>query len=180
MAILPVKSPCTLTIIARGAPLVLLVSSVHSGCCRILGIWDNRLLSRPFWKIIFGLLWWVPTRAISLWPAVLLDMALFTTLVTSYIWPSTWPSSKATTISTVEDLEIKLLKILVDRFSNGRIVCLWKLRLVWRLFFSGSWFPPLWIHKIAVFTCSLFYKGLIVYEILLWYDIHVTTHKVYW
>ena len=29
MAILPVKSPCTLTIIARVAPLVLLVVAVH-------------------------------------------------------------------------------------------------------------------------------------------------------
>ena len=38
VAILPVKSPCTLTIIARGAPLVLLVVAVHGGCCQIFDI----------------------------------------------------------------------------------------------------------------------------------------------
>ena len=38
VAILPVKSPCTLTIIARGAPLVLLVVAGHGGCCQIFGI----------------------------------------------------------------------------------------------------------------------------------------------
>ena len=38
MAILPVKSPCTLTIIARGALLVLLVIAGHGGCCQILVI----------------------------------------------------------------------------------------------------------------------------------------------
>ena len=38
MAILPVKSPCTLTIIARGAPFVLLVIAGHGGCFQILVI----------------------------------------------------------------------------------------------------------------------------------------------
>ena len=38
MAILPVKSPCTLTIIARDAPLVLVVVAGHGGCCQIFGI----------------------------------------------------------------------------------------------------------------------------------------------
>ena len=38
VAILPVKYPCTLTIIAIGAPLVLVVVAVHGGCCRIFGI----------------------------------------------------------------------------------------------------------------------------------------------
>ena len=38
MAILLAKSPCTLTIIERGAPLVLLVVAGHGGGCKIFGI----------------------------------------------------------------------------------------------------------------------------------------------
>ena len=168
MAILPVKYSCTLIIIARGAPIVLLVVSGHGGCCQIFDIWDNRFLTYPFWKLICGLLWWAPTRAISLWPAVFLYMALFTTLVKSYIWPGSWPFSRATNISTASDLEINLLQSLVDWLFNGHSVCLWKWRLILRLFFACSRFPPLLIHKIAVFSRTLLYKGLIGYEILLW------------
>ena len=168
MAILPVKSPYTLTIIARGAPLVLPVVAGHVGCYQIFGIWYNRLLSHPLWKLICGILGWFTTWAISLWPAVFLYMALFTTIVTSYIWPGRWTFYRATTISTVAALEINLLQSLVDWLFNGHSVCLWKWRLVWRLFFACNRFPLLWIHKIAVFLRSLLYKGLIGYEILLW------------
>ena len=177
MAILRVKSPCALTIISRGAPLVLLVVADHVVCCQIFGIWDNRLLSRPFWKLISVLLGCIPTRAISLLPAVFLDMTLFTILVTSYIWPGRWPSSRANNISTAKALEINLLQKLFYRLFNGQIEWLCKLRLFSRLLFSGSRFPPLWIHKIAVLSCSLLHKWLIGYEILLWYDIHVTHTK---
>ena len=38
VAILPVKSPCTLAIIAIGAPLLLLVVEVRVGCFHIFGI----------------------------------------------------------------------------------------------------------------------------------------------
>ena len=38
VAILPVNSPCTLTIIARDAPLVFLVVEGHGGCYQIFGI----------------------------------------------------------------------------------------------------------------------------------------------
>ena len=177
MDILPVKSPYTLTIIARGAPLLILVVTSHGGCCQIFGIWDNKLLDHPLWKLICGLLGCVPTRDISRWPAVFLDMTPFTTLVTGYIWPGRWPSSRATIISTVADLEINLLQSLVDWLFNGHSVCLRKWRLVWRLFFAASRFPPLWIHNIEVFLRSPLYKGLIGYDILLWYDIHVTHTK---
>ena len=177
MAILPVKSPCTLTIIARVAPLVLLVVAGRVGCCQIFGIWDNRLISHPLWKLICGLLGWVPTRDIYLWPAVFLDMALFTTLVTSYIWPGIWPSSRATIIFNAAALDINLLKSLIYRLFNGHIVCLWKWRLELRRFFDGSWFLPLLINNILVLLRSLLYKGLIGYEILLQYDIHVSHTK---
>ena len=169
VAFFPVRSPCTLTIIARGAPIVLVVVAGHSGCCQIFGIWDNRLRSHPFWKLICGLLGWVPTRAIYLWPVVFLDMSPFTKLMTSYIWPGRWPSSRATTIYTVAALEINLLQSLVDLLFNGHSVCLWNWRLVLRLFFAGRRFLPLWIHNIAVFLRSPLYKGLIGYDILLWY-----------
>ena len=66
MAILPGEPPCTITIIARGAPLVLVVVVGHGGCCKIFGILNNGLLIEPFWKIICGLLVRVPTRASSL------------------------------------------------------------------------------------------------------------------
>ena len=140
---------------------------------------ENRILSYPFCKLVCWLLGWIPTRAISLWPAVFMDMALFTTLLKSYIWPGRLPSSRATTISTSTALEINLLQSIIDQMFNDHSVCLWKWRLVLRLFFYGSRFPPLWIHKIVVFSCSLFYKGLVGYEILLWYDIY-TTHEVSW
>ena len=38
VAILPLKSSCTLTIIARDAPLLLLVVAGHGGCYQIFGI----------------------------------------------------------------------------------------------------------------------------------------------
>ena len=53
VAILPVKSPCTLTIIARDAPLVLVVVAGHGGCYQIFGIRVNRISSYPFWKLIY-------------------------------------------------------------------------------------------------------------------------------
>ena len=149
MDILPVKYPCTLTIIARGAPLLLLVIAGCGGCCQIFGIWDNRLLSHPLWKRICEHLGWVPTKDISLWPVVFLDMAIFTTLVTSYIWPVRWPSSISTTISTTTAIEINLIQSLFDQLLNGHIVWLWKWSLVLRLLFDGCRFPLLWIHKIA-------------------------------
>ena len=111
VAILPAKSPCTLTIIARDAPLVLLVVVGHGGCYHIFGIWVNRLSSYPFWKLIYWLLGFVNTRSMSRWPAVFLDMALFIALVTNYIWPGRWPSSRSTTISTAAALEINLLLV---------------------------------------------------------------------
>ena len=135
------------------------------------------LLSNPFWKLICTLLGWVPTRSISLWPAVFLYMAPFTTLLTSYIWPGRWPSSKATNISTAAALEINLIQSLVGWLLNGHVVGLWKWRLVLRLFFAVSRFPLIWIHNFALFTRSLLYKRLICYDILLWYVIHVTHTK---
>ena len=138
MAMLPVKYPCTLTIIARGEPLVLVVVAGHGGCCQSFGIWDNSLISHPFWKLICVLLGCVTTIAISYWTAVFLDMALFTTLVTSYIWPGIWPSPKATIISTAATPEINLFQSIVDWLLDGHSVCLLRWRLVLRLFFAGA------------------------------------------
>ena len=135
------------------------------------------LLRYPLRKLICGLLGWFPTIYIFLWPAVFLDMAPFATLVTSFIWLGRWPSSISTIIYTVAALVIKLLQSLVDQLSNGHIVCFWKWRLFLRILFSVRRFPPLWIHKITVFLRNLLYKGLIGYDILLWYDIHVTHTK---
>ena len=118
----------------------------HGGCCKILGIQNKSLLSDPFWKITVRILGWVPTRAISLWNAVFIDMALFDTLVTSHIWPA---------ISTMEALEVNLRQSLVDRLINGHSSCFRKWGLVLRLFFTGSRFPLLWIDKITVFARSL-------------------------
>ena len=90
MAILPVKSPCTLTIISLGVPLVIIVVVGHGVCCKIFAIWNNRLLSNPFWKLVCVILGWFPTRAISLWPVVFLDMAIFATGDKSYLtWQTT-------------------------------------------------------------------------------------------
>ena len=83
---LPVKSPCTMTIISRCAPVVLLVVAGHGGCYQIFGIWINRISSYPFWKLIYWLLGCATIGTISLWPSVFLDMSLIATLVTNYIW----------------------------------------------------------------------------------------------
>ena len=166
MAILPVKSPLTITIIERGAPLLLLAVAGHGGCFKICDIWNNRLLSDPFCNLIFVILGWIPTLPSSLWPAVYLDMAPFTTTVTSLIRLYILPSSISTTIYTMADLEVKFLHILVEQLINGHRVCLYKWRLFLKLLLSGSWLPPLWINGIAVFACRLFYMGLIGSEIL--------------
>ena len=158
MAILPVKSPCAITIISIGAPLVLIVFLDPGGCCRIFGIWNNSLLSDSFWKLVFGLPGWVPTRSSSLWPAFFPGMSLFAALVKSHIWPGRWPSSRATNISTTDTLEVNLLQRLVDWLLSGHSLCLRKWRLDLILLFAGSRFSPLWINKIVVFTRSLLYK----------------------
>ena len=98
MAIFPVKSPCTLTIIARCASFVLLVIADHGGCCQILVIWVNRICIHPLWKLIHGLLGCVISGTISLWLAVFLNMALFTTLVTFSIWLGKLPFFRACSI----------------------------------------------------------------------------------
>ena len=85
--------------------------------------------------------------------------------------------SRATTFSTAEALEINLLKILFDILVNVHSIFLRRWKLVLRIFFAVNRFPPLWIYNIAVFSPSLLYKGLIGYELLLWYDIHVTHTK---
>ena len=175
MAILPVKYPMRPDHYFKSC--ITCTSCCWGSCWKIFGIWKNRLPSNPFWKLICGLLGWIPTRSIYLWSAVFLDMSLFVTLVTSHILPSRWTSSRVTTISTAAALEVNLLKWFFYQLLNDHRVCPRKWRLVLRLFFAGSWFPPLWIHKITVFTCSLLYKELIRYELLLWYDIHFTHNK---
>ena len=107
----------------------------------------------------------------------LLIWPLFSTLLTSYIRLVRWPSSRSTTRYTAADLEVILLQSLVDWLLNDHSLWLLNWRLALRPFFSGSRFPPLWVHNIAVITCSLLYKGLISYDILLWYDICVTHTK---
>ena len=151
MAIIPVKSPFTLIIISSGAPLVLVAVASHGGCCKIFGIWNNRILSNPFWKFICGILGWVLTRSVSLRPTVFLDISLFAKFVTINIWLGRWPYYRATTIYTAATLEINLIKILVDRILNRHSLLLCKWRLVLRIFFAGSRLPLLWIHKIAIF-----------------------------
>ena len=155
VVILTVKSPCTLTIIARGAPLVLIFVAGHGGCCRIFGIWNNRLLSNPFWKLICVLLGWVTTRDISIWPAVFLDTDLLTTFVTSFIWPGRWTSYRATNIYTAMAIEINLIQSLVYLLLNGHSVYLWKWRLFLIIYFSVIRFPLILIDKITVFLHSL-------------------------
>ena len=133
VAILPEKSLCTITIITRGAPLVILVAVGHGVCYKIFGIWNNRLISNPLWNLICGLLEWFTTRPIYLWPEIFLDMSLLDTLVTA-----PYPL----------------------QFS------------LWRLLKSTCFKASL------VFLYSLLYKELIGYEILLWYDIHIT-HMIF-
>ena len=151
MAILPVKYPCTIPIIARDAPLLLIVVAGNGGCYNICGILNNRLISNPSWDLTCGILGWIPTRSSSLWPEVFLDMFLLATLATIHIWPDRWPYYIATTISTVDAVEVKFLQSLVGWLLNGHSVCLWKWRLVLILLFACSRFPLLWINNIVVF-----------------------------
>ena len=119
MANLPEKPPCTIIIISRGSPLVILVVAGHGGCCNIFGILNNRLLSNPFWKLICGIIGWLPTGVIQLLPAVFIDMALLGTLVTSQIWLDRWTFSRATVIYTAVALEVNFIQSLVEKNLNG-------------------------------------------------------------
>ena len=76
MSILTVKSLWAITNIKRRVTLVLLIFVVHGGCFQMIGIWNNRLIGDTFWKLICGLLVWVPTRSSYRWPEFFLDMAL--------------------------------------------------------------------------------------------------------
>ena len=151
MAILPVKSPCTITIISIGTSLVLVVLASHVGCCEIFRIWNNCFLSDPLWKLICVFFGWVPARASSLWPPVFLYMSLLATLVKSHILLYRRPPSRVTTISTVAYLEVKFLKSLVYQLSYGDSLWLCNWMLVFILLLSGRRSPLLWIDNIAVF-----------------------------
>ena len=155
MSILTVKAPSAIAIISRGTTLVLVVVAGHDVCCKIFGIWNNRLPINPFWKIICILLGWVPTRVVYLWPAVFVDMALLATLATSHVWLDRRPSSISTTISTVVALQVNLLQRIVDQPPNGHSVCLWKWMLFLIILLACSRFPPIFLDKIAVFTRRL-------------------------
>ena len=157
--------------------------TIFSCCCYrswwlFQDLWylKKRLLSNPLWKLIFGLLRWVTTRASYLWPALFMYMPLLDTLVISQIWLDRWTSSRATTISTTAALEVNLLQCLVNRLLNSHSICLQKWMLFLRLFLACSRFPLLLMDKIVVSTRKLLYKGLVCDEILWWYDTHVT-HK---
>ena len=157
MVILPLKPPCTITIIERGATLVLLVVTGRGGCCKIFGIRKNRLISKPFGKLICGPLGWVPTRDLSLWFSVFPDMDISATLVTSHIWPGRWPSSIATNISIAGALEVNLLQSLVDLLLNGHSVCLWKWRFFLRFYLLVDGchrFESTWSRYYRVSSCT--------------------------
>ena len=177
MAIHPLKEPHTITIILRREKFVLVVVASHVGFWQIFGIWNNRILDDPLWKLIYWLIGWVSTRSSLLWPAVFLEMTLLATLVTSQILSSSRTSSRTTTISIAVDPEINLLQRLVDQTINGRSVCFQKWRLILRLLLASSQLPPIWIDKIAVFTHSLLHKVLISDELLWWYEIRVKHTK---
>ena len=177
VAVLPLKDLYIITIISRSAPFVIVVVAGHGSCCKIFGIWKNRLLSNPFWKLICGILGWVPTRDMFLWLAIFPDTDLMATLVSSDIWLDIWTSSRATAISTTAALEVNLLKSLFDWLLNGQIVWLRKWRLVLRLLLYCSRFPLILIEKTAILMHSLLYKGIIGDELLWWYYIHVTHTK---
>ena len=158
-------------------PLVCVVVAGHGGYFHIFGIWENRILGDLFWKIICGLLVWVHTITISLWPAFLPKMSLVVTLVTNHILFCIQPSYRATNISNVSDLEVNLLKIIVDWLIYFHSVCLQEQSFVLRLLLSGSRLPPLVIDKYMVFKCSLLYEAIIGDDILWLYGIHVTHTK---
>ena len=67
-------------------------------------------------------------------------------------------------------LKSTCFKVLLIEWSTETVYAL-------RLLFAGSRLPPIWTHNIVVLSRSLLYKRLIVYELLLWYDIHVTHKK---
>ena len=119
MAILIVKSPCTATVIAIGAQLLFVFVAGHGGCWHIFGIWNSRLLGYPLWKLVRGIIVWVPNRSSSVWPAVFLDMAHFAILATSHIWSGRLTSYIDTTISTVWCLEVNFIQSLVEKILNG-------------------------------------------------------------
>ena len=167
----------SIPIFAILTPLVRVVVAGHGGYFQIFGIWLKSILGDLLWKIICGLLVWVHTITISLWPAFLPKMALVVTLVTNQNVPGIWPSYRSTNISTVSDLEVNLLHSLVDWLIDFHSVCLQEKRFSFRLLLSGIRFPPLVINNSMVFKCSLLYEAIIGDDILWLYGIHVTHTK---
>ena len=50
--IFTVEPTCTINIIAKNVPILLLVVEVHGGCFQVFSIWKNRIFGDPFWKIL--------------------------------------------------------------------------------------------------------------------------------
>ena len=72
VANLIVNPPCIITVIVINTPFVNLLVAGHCGCYQILHVWNNMLFGDSCWYLFFGLILWVPTRTIYLWPVILL------------------------------------------------------------------------------------------------------------
>ena len=178
MVTLPVKSPCNIAIIGRITQLLFINVVVNGYCCWLFSIQNNRLIGYPLWKLVYWIIGWVTTRTLSLGPASPLGMALLATLVKNHIWPGIGSSTIAITIATVEALKTNPVKSLVKQQPSWHSVFLLKWNMVLILLLYRNMLPLLWMDKVAVLTCSFFYKGLIFNE-LLWLYVDQVTHTTF-
>ena len=161
MEIFLVKSSRIIYIISIFTQLIFIAVSGHGGCFQIFSI-RKILLCYPFWDLIFWLLVWITTRTIFIEPSVLMDMYLIYKLVKNHICYFIWTPYRSTTISNVSDIEINLLRILVEWIPNYHNVCLHKNFLILILLLYGSRLQQLLIDKDSVFTNILLYKEFII------------------
>ena len=176
MAILPLKSPWTINIVSRLTTLVLLVVAGHVGCCISL------ISETTYWLMNHNV-----SSLLAFWDRFKLEPFTFylqclhkqpfLPQLKNHIWPSIWPSSRATTVYTVVFFEIYLPQILVNWLLNCHSLWLWELKLVLLLLLYGSRSPLLWIDEVATLMHAILHKGLIGDDLLLFYDVYVThTH----
>ena len=105
MTIFLLKYPHTITVISRRMPLVF-ISVAGYGCyCQDFSIWNIRLRDDLLWKLFCWLLRLFSTKTIYIVPVIPLYMELFSTLVTSYIWPGNLTSTRSSTTSTIGALK---------------------------------------------------------------------------
>ena len=172
-----VRTPYTITLIARNTPSLLLLVLFQGGCCQISHIWNNRILGDQFWKLSCWPLRKISIRNFSIGFEIPFYMSLFSTLLKSWNWLGRQLSTRAIFFPTLADFQISFIQSIYDCLGSFLSRKIQRQMIILGILFDISGFPQLWVNNVTVFTHSLLNKGTICNELLILHDTLFTNMK---